>query len=230
MKRAPTPFETSLRAFRDLTAAPADGAATRTRVLARAGQSAARRVTFRRTSLAIAAGLVALSSASAALTTGARRWHAPAPVSLERVSTPDSKAVAGRASFRVIPFAQARSDVASDAASDAAPAETPAETEARAYGLAHRAHFVDDAPARALAAWNDYLATYPEGVFAPEARYNRALCLVRLGRFHEAARALRPFLRTGPDGYRHTEARLLSDWVHDRLQADRAFAATPGGR
>jgi TolA-binding protein len=210
MKRAPTPFETSLRAFRDLTATPADGAATRTRVLARAGQSADRRVTFRRTSLAIAAGLVALSSASAALTTGARRWRAAAPVGLERVSTPDSKALVRRASFRVIPLAVDQSDV------------SPAETEARAYGLAHRAHFVDDAPGRALTAWNEYLVAYPGGVFAPEARYNRALCLVRLGQLHEAARALRPFLRTGPDGYRRTEAGLLSDWVHDRLKAERA--------
>lgn len=222
MRRPATPFETSLRAFRELTATPADGAATRTRVLARAGEGAVRRMTFRRTSLVIATGLVALSSASAALTIGAGRWRAPAPVTLERAPMPASKAVVGRASFRVIPLEVGRPD--------AAPTGSPADAEALAYGLAHRAHFVDDAPARALVAWNDYLAAYPRGVFAPEARYNRVLCLVRLGQLRQAARALRPFLRAGPDGYRLTEARLLSDWVHDRLEADRASTSGPGDR
>jgi TolA-binding protein len=103
-----------------------------------------------------------------------------------------------------------------------------ADVEARAYGRAHRAHFVDDAPARALAAWNDYLAVYPRGTFAPEARYNRALCLVRLGRFEAAARALRGFAHDSVDGYRREEAIRLLGWLEDRIRVGRSARGTEG--
>ena len=221
MKRAPTSFETTVRAFRDLTAAPADGDATRTRVLARAERNAAQRVSLPRTSLAVAAALVALSSASAAFTIGAaRRWRAPTAVALATGSTPAAKVAFGGRPLRRIPFAGEESGASPERAS------TETEADARAYGRAHRAHFVDDAPARALGAWDDYLTAFPRGVFAPEARYNRALCLVRLGRLGEAARALRAFERESPAGYRRDDARLLLDWVHERLESDRLARAT----
>jgi hypothetical protein len=223
MRRLPSSFEASVNAFRDLTAAPADGAATRARVLARAGGRAARRATFRRGTLAFAAALLAFASASAAWTTGARWWRQPAPTILEGTSPSGSKPAVGGRPLRVIPFAAEESEAAPDRGS------ADADGEARAYGRAHRAHFVDDAPARALAAWDDYLEAYPLGVFAPEARYNRVLCLVRLGRFGEAARALRSFSRASADGYRRTEAGLLLDWLHDRLAAERASGTPPGG-
>ncbi|WP_437961680.1 hypothetical protein WME76_19945 [Sorangium sp. So ce119] len=79
------------------------------------------------------------------------------------------------------------------------------------YQAAHRAHFVDRSPAAALAAWNDYLAAAPRGRFAVEAQYNRALCLVRLGRTDEARRALEPFAQGAFGGYRQTESRSLLD-------------------
>jgi hypothetical protein len=218
MRRLPTSFEASVSAFRDLTAAPADGAATRTRVLARAGGRAARRVNLRRSMLALAAALLALSSTSAAWTTGIRWWRGQAPVVLEMTSLSGSKPAVGGRPLRVIPFATDESDLAPDSGS------AGDDGEARAYGRAHRAHFVDDAPAPALAAWDDYLEAYTRGVFAPEARYNRALCLVRLGRLGEAARALRSFSRASADGYRRTEAGLLLDWLHERLGAERASA------
>ena len=47
------------------------------------------------------------------------------------------------------------------------------------YRSAHTAHFVDRDPARALIGWDAYLSAAPTGAFAPEARYNRALSLVR---------------------------------------------------
>jgi TolA-binding protein len=223
MKRAPTSFETTVRAFRDLTAAPADGAATRTRVLARAERNAAQWVSLPRTSLAVAAALVALSSASAAFTIGAaRRWRAPTAVALATGSTPAAKVAFGGRPLRRIPSAGEESGASPERAST----ETEADAEARAYGRAHRTHFVDDAPARALGAWDDYLTAFPRGVFAPEARYNRALCLVRLGRLGEAARALRAFERESPAGYRRDDARLLLDWVHERLESDRLARAT----
>ncbi len=40
-----------------------------------------------------------------------------------------------------------------------------------------------------LAGWERYLSNYPEGRFAPEARYRRALALARLGRSTEALSA-----------------------------------------
>jgi len=227
MKRTPLSFETTVRAFRDLTSAPTDGDATRTRVLARAGASATRRTRFRRTSLAIAAGLIALSSASAAWTTGARRWRAPAPVILGRTLASESMALVGGRPRRLIPFAVGESGESGESSEVGS---TDVEAEARAYGRAHRAHFVDDNPARALSAWDDYLGAYPRGIFAPEAHYNRALCLVRLGRLGEAARALRSLSGESRDGYRRTEARLLLDWVRDRIESDRQAAGLPRDR
>ncbi|WP_441285885.1 tetratricopeptide repeat protein [Sorangium sp. KYC3313] len=77
------------------------------------------------------------------------------------------------------------------------------------YQAAHRAHFVERNPAAALDAWNAYLAAAPRGRFAVEAQYNRALCLVRLGRKDEARRALDPFAQGAFGGYRKDESRSL---------------------
>ncbi|WP_437519832.1 hypothetical protein WME79_25225 [Sorangium sp. So ce726] len=77
------------------------------------------------------------------------------------------------------------------------------------YQAAHRAHFVERNPTAALDAWNAYLAAAPRGRFAVEAQYNRALCLVRLGRTDEARRALEPFAQGTFGGYRQTESRSL---------------------
>jgi hypothetical protein len=77
------------------------------------------------------------------------------------------------------------------------------------YRAAHTAHFVDHDPARALVGWDAYLAAAPLGPFAPEARYNRALSLVRLGRLAEARAALEPFANGTLGGYRQDEANAL---------------------
>ena len=77
------------------------------------------------------------------------------------------------------------------------------------YRAAHTAHFVEHDPARALAGWDAYLAAAPNGAFAPEARYNRALSLVRLGRSSEAKSALEPFANGAYGGYRKAEASSL---------------------
>jgi TolA-binding protein len=77
------------------------------------------------------------------------------------------------------------------------------------YRVAHTAHFVDHDPSRALSAWDAYLAAAPNGAFAPEAHYNRALSLVRLGRNSEARSALEPFANGSYGGYRQAEASAL---------------------
>jgi hypothetical protein len=86
-----------------------------------------------------------------------------------------------------------------------APAVRSAELELfrRAQTL-HTAH--DGA---ALAAWDAYLRIATQGVLVPEARYNRALCLIRMGRRAEAKLALTPFARGEYGAYRRTEAQTL---------------------
>jgi TolA-binding protein len=76
------------------------------------------------------------------------------------------------------------------------------------YRLAHEAHFTSHDYARALSGWDAYLQAAPNGRLATEARYNRAICLLRLGRDAEARLALEPFA-SGKMGYRQNEAREL---------------------
>lgn len=78
------------------------------------------------------------------------------------------------------------------------------------YRKAHELHFHGSDPAAALAAWDAYLAAEPAGRFALEARFNRALVLVKLGRYAEARAALEPFAR-GELAYRQAEAAQLAD-------------------
>jgi len=79
------------------------------------------------------------------------------------------------------------------------------------YLEAHRAHFEQANYARALPAWEDYLRKAPSGRFALEARFNRAVCLIRLGRLSEARSALEPFADGRTGGYRQHEATELMD-------------------
>jgi hypothetical protein len=83
------------------------------------------------------------------------------------------------------------------------------EQELSLYETAHRAHFVDKDSSLALNAWNEYLRQVPHGRFAVEATYNRALCLLRLGRTHDARLALTPFAKGVYGSYRKTEATAL---------------------
>jgi hypothetical protein len=90
----------------------------------------------------------------------------------------------------------------------APPAAPPIEV---LYRRAHELHFHGGDPAVTLAAWDAYLAAEPAGRFSVEARYNRAIMLVRLGRYADARAALGPFARgeVEPAGYRQTEAEAL---------------------
>jgi hypothetical protein len=209
MKREATPYDAALRAFRAVTEEPGDGAAARARVLASAEHRVARGATFRRVSFLGPVLLVAVASGAAAWT-AAGRWRTDAPrvIDAPAPSSEISERQGVNRPARVIPAAAPGAEPPSSA--------VDGDRESAAYARAHRAHFVDDAPARALAAWDAYLAAYPAGAFAPEAAYNRAVCLARLGRFAEASAALRPFARGRFGAYRREEARLLLDWLADR--------------
>ena len=87
------------------------------------------------------------------------------------------------------------------------------------YRKAHQLYFHGGDYAAALAAWDAYLAAEPTGRFAIEARYNRALCLVRLARLAEGRDALLPFAHgeVEPAGYRRDEAQQMVDKITPNL-------------
>ena len=85
----------------------------------------------------------------------------------------------------------------------------PISGELAAYRVAHEAHFRGGDAAAALAAWDAYLAKFPDGQLAPEARYDRALVLIKLKRFAEAKQALAPFATASGGSYRQREAAKL---------------------
>ncbi len=200
------PYETMRRAFRDLTDVAADGAATRARVLAGAGHAAARRTRLRRIAVPVAAALIASGSVSAALAV-VHHWRAPGYAAIARDAAADIARRGRPGPVRIIPFELPPTTPSPRTITSSTGAE------ARAYARAHQAHFAEDAPARALDAWDAYLAAFPHGAFAPEAAYNRAICLVRLERRTDAARALRRIAAAPPGGYRREEALRLLDWL-----------------
>jgi TolA-binding protein len=106
---------------------------------------------------------------------------------------------------------------ASTAASAAPPAEPPSTTppangaasDSDVYARAHRLHFDGSDPAAALSALDDYLVRFPDGRFAPDARYNRAIDLLKLRRYAAARAALQPFADGAFGGYHRDDARAI---------------------
>ncbi len=107
------------------------------------------------------------------------------------------------------PASGAPSVLAPDA--PAARPSLPSDEASMLYAAAHHAHFVSRDPALALRAWDAFLAFAPDDPLALEARYNRALTLVRLDRRAEARGALEPFALGTYGSYRRREAQALID-------------------
>jgi hypothetical protein len=87
------------------------------------------------------------------------------------------------------------------------------------YAQAHALHFRGNDPARSLAAWDRYLAAASGDIrsgLVLEARYNRAICLFRLGQREEARQALQPFADGRWGDYRRDDARALLDELERR--------------
>ena len=101
-------------------------------------------------------------------------------------------------------------------ATPAASAEPKPDPNEALYREAHRIHFAEHDCGRAVSAWERYLKAAPGGRFALEARYNRGVCLVRLGNTGAAIRALRPFAEGKLGGYRQSEARALIDALGEK--------------
>lgn len=214
MKPSSASFQQAVRAFRDVTAEATDGEATRARVLAVAGRKIRRRVLWRQVWTTGAAILLVLMSGTAAWT--AIGWWQSGPLAPSVSPRLVSESRPSAAPAKVPPFTAAPAPLSTEVhpSTDAnAIASVRNKDESRAYAFGHRAHFVDQNPGKALSAWNHYLRLHPRGAFAPEARYNRAICLVRLGRLDEAAEALQPFARGVFAEYRQNEATRLLDWI-----------------
>lgn len=204
-------LDDGVRAFRGATALPTDGRATRSRVLAAAGRGQSVTGHVRRTSVGVAAAIIIVLSGAAAWT-AVGRWRAGTATSNEAKPVSASRTAVGES-----PRAAAtESVVAAPARAVPASSAPDAPDEERVYARAHEAHFVGSDPAAALAAWNLYLRRYPRGVFIPEARYNRALTFLRLGRVEAAVAALRPFAAGAFGAYRRDEAITLLAAIETR--------------
>ncbi len=86
------------------------------------------------------------------------------------------------------------------------------------YSEAHQLHFVAGDKFAALRAWDAYLAAAPDGTFAPEAHYNRAVCLVALGRSDAALTALRAIAAGERMSYRSRDAARLVRALEERYR------------
>jgi len=227
------------RALRDASDVAPAPAQTRARVVSTLRERRKRRLELMRLVLPLAAILVASTSWAAttdrlrhvvsALGVGpdrpvvmaAANRAAPSLTEAASALAAAATAVPPAASAEPVPSAPEPSVAPSAKASaSASPAkriglEDPPEIHAL-YTAAHTAHFGERNWPVALDRWNAYLAAAPRGQFAVEAHYNRALCLVRLGRTSEARAALETFARGGFGGYRRSEAQAVLDAIDGR--------------
>jgi hypothetical protein len=210
----------------------ADARTTRARILLIAQDRRRARARWAYTAIALAAAFVT-TSAWAAVTgrlpravtalfsmresptpRAAGSGASPGPLPPQIASPPPDPAPTPTASAAPDPVPPERPTELTRAVASASAPRGPVDASDREdtiYAAAHRAHFVEKDPARALVAWDAYLAAYPRGRYVLEARYNRALDLVRLGRNDEARTALEPFARGEMNGYRQREARAILD-------------------
>ena len=213
--------------------------ATRTRVMTGLHQTRVRHRTRLALLLPIAASFVAVSAWGAASGQARRALDTlerlvgvtlstpsptkatpqrPVPARPVTVPSPEPAAIAPGYAAEPVPATPSVARAAASARASASASSSPSRAQRTdptfaLYRVAHAAHFVDHDPARALAAWDAYLAAAPGGEFAPEARYNRALSLVRLGRGKEARSALEPFANGAYGGYRKAEASALLERI-----------------
>lgn len=99
---------------------------------------------------------------------------------------------------------------------EAAPPAPAADPHLIHYREAHDAQFAQGDCAAAVAGYERYLREAPKGALVPEARFHRAVCLVRLGRHEQAERALRPFAEGRYGAYRQEDAQKLLNALQTR--------------
>src|SRR5262249_40239952 len=130
---------------------------------------------------------------------------APEVPELAPLPEPDVASSPVPSSLTVVP-----SSAAKPLGSAKAPAHHPVDEKGdKLFEAANRAHFEARDWNAALAGWDRYLAASPNGRFVPEARYNRAIALLRLDRREEAIRELTPFANGKYGTYRQGDAQSL---------------------
>jgi len=217
-------LDDALRALREEHDGKSDAApATRRKLLLAASTRRRRRVVFLKLAWPIAA-VLAVSTAWAAGSGRLTRWvdalrtdehaeHVEAPPPAHTLPPPSTSApppsVVASEEEPPPPAPSASSAKVAPAPPKIVDRDAALDAEDGLYREAHEAHFTKKDPQAALVAWDAYLAKYPNGRFAPEAKYNRALSLVRLGRNDEAKQALRPFAEGKYGGYRQRDAEKL---------------------
>lgn len=134
---------------------------------------------------------------STAVETAAREPSTPREVTVVRIEAPppvEASTSLGQAAevshVSSPPAARVEVSPAAEVSHAAQPPAVERDAELTLYAAAHRLHFVERDLARAVAAWDRYLAATPDGRLAPEARFNRLVALVKLERWDEAARAI----------------------------------------
>ena len=207
--------DVAVRVLRDETAVEVDGAMTRQRIEAGWLQHRARGRAIRRMTTVAAVALVVGGGAWAA-TTLILRVRTAIPI-LPPARTPRPE---GRPTRPVVAPSGTVACAASTESASPPIATRPAGNLGRsadaatsAYEAAHRAHFLDRDWPRSLDLWTRYLRLAPQGQLAPEAHFNRAICLIHLDRLDEATAALQPFAIGLLGTYRQREARQLLDTI-----------------
>jgi TolA-binding protein len=215
-----------VRALRELTDQPADGRASRARVLVRAAWRAQHRRKLRIAGL-IVLSVLAVPSASAGFLYAWKTWTAqttrPSPTPVPRRHTPTTAPLP----TLVVPSTVPATEIEGAPASTHVPvahAEARARTEEQRrsrqrgkdhasefilYEKAHRLHFHEGQSAGALRLWDAYIEQFPTGRFLPEARFNRAVCLVRLGALERARAALEQIIAERAANYSTEQAHGL---------------------
>ena len=197
--------------------------------LAAAPSSASRTMDATSSTAAASKGKPAPARKPAAVVADARAVTAAANASAP-VAIAAAAPAASSPSSPSSPFtAPAAPRISTAAPASVAPSAEPALAAAPdLYRVAHQLHFHGKDPGAALAAWNAYLASQPSGRFAVEARYNRAMSLVRLRRYRDALTALQPFARGDimPAGYRQSEAQRLAARLEELIAKSTTEPAT----
>lgn len=208
---------------RDVTPSPAPTMATRLAILDASDQERRQGRRNRILIMPIAATLVLIATWAAASGTLARVFasdgpaeSAPAPAKATATaavpvasSEPSAAPTADPANVTEPPSAVATATAAPRTVAPPPSSVAEGGPVDALYADAHRLHFDARDHEGALRAWDAYLAAAPAGRLAPEARYNRGLCLVRLGRVAEARAALAPIAGGAAGCYRQDEAARL---------------------
>jgi len=222
MSAAKDRFESSVRALRELTAMPVDGRVTRSRVL---GQLADRRQRHRNHQIAIVAAIFLLLIPVASVgwiqlkrsigngTSVPGRAESPKRTVLATKAKPRLDGPASPPESPVTAHLPERpSAIEAATIQRAAVPATQRSSEIDLYARAHELHFHGNDPRAAMQLWTRYLDRFAHGRFVPEAQFNRAVCLVRIGDA-AAARRLLTQLASGPGAdYPKAQAeRLLAE-------------------